>query len=147
MYSFRLTHNTATEHDIYKHLLRCSDQFIPPLSVVVNIDEYAKKIASLADTIEVWDNNNLIGLVAIYLNDRVNKRAFITNVSTDESVQGLGIAKDLLHQAFGRAIALGFKFVLLEVGKDNLRAIALYKKAGFLPSFERNGFVGMHKEL
>lgn len=130
--SYNFTVNTTEYSHIHEHLERCSDSFIPPLESTVDLDEYTKKIIAFAKRFEAWENDELIGLVAVYMNDLANGYAFITNVSVNKAHGGQGIAKRLLEQCIEDARKHGFKTIGLEVSKENQIAIALYKKLGFI---------------
>lgn len=123
--------NSATKNNIQNHLKRCNTLFNPHLSTYVNIEEYADKIKSNAYTFEAWDNEQLIGLVACYLNNSDTKQGYITNVSVEKNYQGKGIAKKLVQQTIDKAIALKFKTLFLEVNVNNSSAISLYQSLGF----------------
>jgi ribosomal protein S18 acetylase RimI-like enzyme len=118
----------------------CQNQFIPPLSNTVNISEYSKKIKKLATTIEAWDKEILVGLIAVYCNDYSRKNAFITNVSVLPEYKGMGIATNLINSTIVFVKALKFENILLEVNKKNTNAIKLYKKCNF-------GIVSMSEDI
>jgi ribosomal-protein-alanine N-acetyltransferase len=131
---FQYRHNTSTADDILVHLKKCDGQFIPVLSLVVDLKGYASKIYANADRFEAWQNNELVGLIAAYFNDTVNAAGFITNVSVDSSYSGYGIASALLTRCIDHAKTLHFKCIDLEVNKNNSKAINLYKKFRFVES-------------
>jgi ribosomal-protein-alanine N-acetyltransferase len=113
---------------IQAHLNRCKDDFIPSLDITVNIRAYAKKIAENTITFEVWQNNNLIGLIAAYLNDENHHLGFITNVSVEKEYAGKGIASQLLTNCINFARKKEYKEIALEVNLNNQQAIKLYEK-------------------
>jgi len=119
------------EAEIFEHLLECSDNFIPNLAETVNIRDYSKKVFENAITFEAWENNKLIGLVASYFNDNKNRKGFITNVSVSKNYQGKGIAAILLNMCKNYGAKYNFNSIKLEVNKNNILAIKLYKKLGF----------------
>src|SRR5690349_14652885 len=90
--------NKAELEQIVFHLLLCDQLFTPPLSSRVSIEEYAKKIELNALRFEAWDCDQLVGLVAIYMNDEKKSEAFITNVSVLDEYRGRGVATQLLTQ-------------------------------------------------
>jgi ribosomal protein S18 acetylase RimI-like enzyme len=137
---FQYTHNASTANDILVHLKKCDGQFIHALSLAVNLNGYASKIYANADRFEAWQNNELVGLVAAYFNDKVNAVGFITNVSVDNSYSGNGIASALLTMCIDHVKTLPFKCIDLEVNKNNRKAINLYKKFRFVQfgSFNNN---------
>lgn len=113
---------------IQAHLNRCKDDFIPSLDKIVNIAAYGKKIAENTITFEAWQNNNLIGLIAAYLNDENNLLGFITNVSVEKEFVGKGIASQLLMNCINFAKEKEYKEIALEVNLNNQQAIKLYEK-------------------
>ncbi len=135
--------NKASEAEIAEHLLRCDADFVPPLSGRVEINDYAKKIASKAARFEAWSDGRLVGLVAVYCNDPEKRIAYITSVSVLRESMGRGIAKSLMKQCIARVKALGMHQVSLEVASDNMPAIGLYEKSGFVAGRTKEPFVTM----
>jgi ribosomal-protein-alanine N-acetyltransferase len=128
---YQFTVNQGDQRHIYSHLLRCDNLFVPPLSTRVNVEAYATKLALSAERFEAWHTNELICLVAAYMNDPATKKAFITNVSTEASHQGLGIAGQLLSACIDHATKRGYNSIELEVAEHNRAAVHLYHKWGF----------------
>ena len=79
--------NKADKIAIEKHLSICSKLFIPPLETYVGISKYAEKLAKNAVTFEAWQGDQLIALIACYLNDKIRNQGFISNVSILSSFQ------------------------------------------------------------
>lgn len=129
---YNYTKNKATSEDLQKHLLKCSKLFSPPLDSYVDIHEYSRKIKDNAVTIEAWRSNELIGLVAFYLNNYNTLEGYITNVSVIKDHQGMGIAKQLINTTIEEALNENFKTLSLEVEIDNKSALELYNKTGFV---------------
>ena len=126
--------NKASERQIAEHLLLCEANFIPSLSERIDIEDYAKKIADQAARFEAWVGNVLIALIAAYCNDNKNPSAYITSVSVLKGWQGKGVASLLIQQCFEHIKLLGFDYVTLEVSNENISAIKLYEKHGFMIS-------------
>ena len=131
MKKYEIRHNTASFDQIVNYLRKADDHFIPSLSDQVDLEIYAKKIIDHAETIEAWQENALIGLLAVYLNNAKYSSAFITSISILKSFHGAGIAKKLMHDCIDLATRLDFEEVSLEVGRENVRAISFYHKIGF----------------
>jgi ribosomal protein S18 acetylase RimI-like enzyme len=129
---------TASAKQISLHLTECNANFNPPLDEKVNIQEYAKKIFKKSITFEAWANEILIGLVATYLNDNENHTAYITNVSVINKFIGKGIASRLMDNCIEYTKNNDFKEILLEVSKESIEAINLYKKFGFIYFNDKN---------
>jgi len=128
-FSFRT--NTANAAHISAHLRSCSEQFNPPLHQKVDIDAYSAKLAEYAVLFEAWDEDLLVGLVAAYYNDKVNRTGFITNVSTMRQYAGKGIASALLVSCIQYGQQQDFRTLQLEVNPQSHSAINLYHKYNF----------------
>jgi len=126
------TINQAKYEDIERHLIKCSKLFSPALDTYVSIPEYSRKIRDNAVTVEAWHSDELIGLVACYLNNDRTHEGYITNVSVIYEYQGKGIAEHLINNTIKEALRKSFKTLSLEVELDNKYAIKLYRKTGFV---------------
>jgi ribosomal protein S18 acetylase RimI-like enzyme len=121
----------AGENEIFEHLKACDKNFIPALSNRVDLGSYSKKLFEKAVTFEAWEKKNLVGLLAIYLNDEENEIAYITNVSLLVQYSGKGIAMELMRHCIEFSRGNKFKKIILEVNKKNKDAIRLYEKFNF----------------
>jgi ribosomal protein S18 acetylase RimI-like enzyme len=119
-----------TLEDIKKHLIRCSDSFVPRLESYINIDNYSKKIYEHAILFPRFDNDVLVGLVAVYDNPN-EKFGWITNVSVDPDYWGKGVATELLDECKEYFETKKYFSIFLEVFIANKKAIKLYIKQGF----------------
>lgn len=139
--------NHATHHDILLHLRECSDSFIPPLEYRADINTYASKIESLADTIEAWAKGDLIGLIAVYCNDLENRQAYITSVSIKKNFIGKGIASKLLKMCIKHVKDADFIEISLDVHEKNYQAIVLYERNGFKRIGMNNSIISMRCDV
>lgn len=134
---------TALLSDVYAHLVKCKNNFIPALDKKVDLLEYSKKIIENAVTFEAWSSFELVGVIAAYFNDIQNQKGYITNVSTLKEYFGLRIGTNLLKNCIDYAKSNNFKEIELEVNAKSLNAIKLYNKFDFI-EFDSNGeFVKM----
>jgi ribosomal protein S18 acetylase RimI-like enzyme len=60
---------------------------------------------------------------------------YLQTVLVAEAFRGCGYGSDLLRQAEEMALALDYNALSLHVWEDNLPALALYEKHGFVPAF------------
>ncbi len=127
----KYTEGMAFEQEIYSHLMKCNENFIPPLEKKVNIQEYSTKIFEKAVTFEAWNGDTLVGLVAAYFNDPDGQTGYITSVSTISAYMGKGIASILVNLSIDYARKNGFRTIFLEVAKANDHSIKFYKKFQF----------------
>lgn len=137
---------TAKKQEIVSHLKECSGNFIPPLYERINIEEYSKKIEDKSITFEVWSENILVGLVAIYINTTTHS-AFITNVSILKEYMGLKIAAELIDRCIEYVKQNDLEEIKLEVHEKNAKAISLYKKFAFIKYDTKNEFDLMKLEI
>jgi ribosomal protein S18 acetylase RimI-like enzyme len=128
----RYRKNSASCESIIGHLNKCGNDFNPPLYTYVNIEQYAIKIRDNAVTFEAWDENELVGLVAVYFNNLITRVGYITSVSVIEERQRAGIATNLMRKAIEFGKKKDFKELRLELNINNSSAIKLYKKSGFV---------------
>jgi ribosomal protein S18 acetylase RimI-like enzyme len=122
--------DTASATDIEFHLRECSADFSPPLEGRVDLPTYAAKLRTAATTCEAWHEEHLVGLIAYYRNDDTGV-AFITSVSTAARFRRSGLARTLLMQVLREVDEAGYSRTDLEVGRDNVAAIGLYRSVGF----------------
>ena len=139
--------NKATKAEIAEHLLRCDGDFIPPLTGRVEIEAYAQKIASKATRFEAWSDGMLVGLVAAYCNDQEKRIAYITSVSVLKEWTGKGIAARLMGWCIEHSKVSGMWQIGIEVSSENVPAIKLYEKSGFVAGKADMPFVTMNLYL
>ena len=120
-----------TQKHIHQHLTICSNSFTPSLDSYVNIKDYSEKIYNNAITFGKFDQDNLIGLVAVYDNPE-GEFGWITNVSVDPNHFRKGIAIELLNRCYKYFENQKYFSIFLEVHSDNEKAIELYNKQGFV---------------
>jgi len=137
--------NTSSIVSIESHLKRVSPFFIPQLSSYVNIGLYAQKIYDKALRIEYWSEENLVGLLAYYLNEP-ERFAYITNVSVESSYLRQGLAQTMIDMMINN-ITDKVDFVRLEVNANNIRALGFYSKNGFVEFLNKGDMILMEKRL
>lgn len=145
--ALRYNIKTSTAEDIYVHLEKCNNFFVPPLEQRTDLKEFSEKIFQKAITFEYWDNQVLVGMVSAYFNDKKNLTGFINNVSILDEYKKKNIASNLLTMCLKYAEQHEFTEIMLEVSKNNNPAIQLYKKFGFYNFEYRYDFIIMKKEI
>ena len=66
--------------------------------------------------------------------------AHLLKICLKEEIRGSGLSRDLLTCAENELITDGFGRVVLEVQKENLRAVGFYQKLGFYLTHEQKGY-------
>lgn len=136
------TINAANGEQIKEHLL--SSKFTFPLEdLISDMDEYLKKITQYAERFEAWDDEELVGFLACYVNNQATKEAFITMVTVLPNFSGKGIASTLTEHAIKFCQKQGYATIKLEVVESNVPAIGLYHKFGFAEYETVNGIIRM----
>ena len=92
---------------------------------------YFLKIDQNAEFLKHYCDQNLAGFIAYYCNNYESKRAFISLVLIDKLYRGKGISKKIFSQLFTLLKEKDFKSCSLEVRRDNVNALNLYKSLGF----------------
>ncbi|QDV45126.1 putative acetyltransferase [Stieleria neptunia] len=137
--SIRYTISQATGADILEHLQACSGQFRPPLAERVDLPTYAEKLFNHSVTFEAWHASKLIGLVASYVNQQTQPpSAFVSNVSVMTEYRSQGIARRLMCRCHDDVKQRGVQTIALDVSAENVPAIGLYSKLGYL-RFDKDG--------
>lgn len=80
----------------------------------------------------VRDDNGLCGYIGV--KPESDDRFFLSKLYLHKSRRGRGIASVMLERVFDEARKAGKKCVYLTVNKYNERAVAVYKKTGFVVS-------------
>jgi ribosomal-protein-alanine N-acetyltransferase len=141
-------HNAADEQSVLRHLIQCDASFEPPLSSRVSLDQYAMKLARFADRFEAWSEEQLVGLVAAYLNEQPTKPGFISSVSVLPSYRTKSIGAGLLTHCLRTARTKGFDVVELDVASSDERAQRTYRRLGFHDKNNtHDGFIRMSINL
>tara|TARA_B100001175_G_scaffold173632_1_gene147409 strand:+ start:332 stop:1516 length:1185 start_codon:yes stop_codon:yes gene_type:complete len=126
--------NKATSLQVKEHLTRCKNLFQPPLDSYVDIEKYSKKLKSKSILFERFDsinNNKLIGLIAAYDNSDV-KQGFISNLSIESEFFGTKLSSNILSECINYFKIRKYNSIILEVYKENKKAINFYTKNGFI---------------
>lgn len=117
---------------IVAHFLGCDAAFLADLRARTSLADYASKLQARALRFEAWSGGRLAGLLAVY-HDATTGAAYISNVSVLSEHCRQGIASHLLGACLAQARQLALREITLEVARDNLAAIALYRRHGFSP--------------
>lgn len=149
LYAMEITYKikTANPKEILAHLQECNDNFYPPLTERVDLEEYSRKLFEKSLTFEAWKEGALAGLLAAYFSQGADRPVFITNVSVLKKFMGLGIASELLGRCIQYAADENFTEIKLEVNNESIHAINLYRKFDFVIDDGSQGFLKMKLKL
>ena len=104
---------------------RQSNNFVPEGS------EYLTKLAVSAEVLSHDVHGECLGFIFFYCNDPGKHSSYITLLMVSPDARGLGIGASLVQYVLTLTVQRGFNVCRLEVRKENIAAIKLYKKMGF----------------
>lgn len=130
--------NNSSIENIYQHFNECNKSFVKEIQLRVSLQDYIEKIFYNAMRYEYWNNDKLVGLIAVYQNRGIGNPAYITIISVQESFYSKGIGTRMMLFLIQELKIKNFKRLLLEVQKKNIIAINFYIKTGFLIKSEKS---------
>lgn len=121
-----------TKEEVFSILLKFDNCFLPSLTnTITDLSTYTEKLFLNANIICVTNNKEIIGFVAFYSNDEIDKIGYITLIAVLPNYTGKGFGKMLLNKCIEKCKQNNMKKLKLEVNKNNYNAIKFYKKNGF----------------
>lgn len=112
---------------ISEHFTQLGDEFMGNLKKTVDIEHYAAKLSKLSIMNAVFDDQDLVGLIAYYQNFEKNE-IFISHVGVIPVWQNKGLASKLIKSV--TCEASGFR-TQIEVFEENLVARRFYETLNF----------------
>ena len=85
------------------------------------------------NTFACYDNDNIVGYIMVVVNVYDSSSVHIINLAVEENYRRQGIAEDLIWAVWA-SFFLFYKSITLDVNKENINALNLYKKIGFEPT-------------
>ena len=122
----------TTKEDLHEYFKIIDNTFNPPISSRIALDVYAERLANLSRRVELWEDDRLVGILAVYINADDKRSAFAAMYSIlpefrgDDDIQ-VGFRfwmEKLARQA-------DFDQILCEVYKENIGLINYYESGGF----------------
>lgn len=124
-----LGNDEDTYQNIVEYLKITDKDYDIPMSMLVNLEDYAQKIVSRAVTVAALENDEIIAMANFYCNDTESKIAYVTNISISRFAQGKGYHfKDLLYAVLKIAQKAGMKKLAAET--TDRRVLILHKRTG-----------------
>ena len=144
--------NNNSEHleSLIKYFKLLNNSFEPRLDTYIDIEKYAQKLLENAHVVILKDDDEFIGLYALYVNNFDEKIAYLSSIGVLEQFKGKQYSTRLIEDAISRAKITGMHQIKLEVMTKYDRAINFYKKFNFqLYSEDTNNptTVYMYKDL
>lgn len=139
----------SNERDVADLLRRFASRLGSLRSGLLSPDNMARKFVAHGSVLAAVDQDGPVGFAAFYHNDTASQTAFLSMIAVRDGAEGLGWGTALLAETEHRCSASGMERLALEVASDNGRAIAFYRRHGFvLSGAESNqGKIRMEKRL
>ena len=103
------------------------------------------KIDMLKNAVVLFEDGNALACGAIKKMDENSME--VKRMYTDEASRGKGFAKKVLTELEDWARELGFEFCVLETGKRQPDAIALYEKCGYQKIPNYGQYIGIENSV
>lgn len=116
--------------DILNYLSENDNNFIPPLSSRVKLEEYAKKIYKHSVQLWVKHEHEFVGFCALYVNPEFT---YISTISIVDKYKGVGAGKRLLNKVIDVTKRNFINEIRLEIQDKNKKVKSFYLKKGFTP--------------
>ena len=111
-------------------LTEADNYAIPPLSVLVNIREYALKLAEKATIFSALDNDRIVGISAVYVN-KAPLFSYATYLCALKPYQDDMVGIELVMKSINYCKAYGSASYRGEIRKSNKPLWNFYKRIGF----------------
>jgi ribosomal protein S18 acetylase RimI-like enzyme len=121
-----------SEKQIYNFLIDVDSSFPVPLSQKQDLYAYAKKLKDKATIASILCDERIIAMVAGYTENIIDNLAYISIVATTKDARGRGYARNVLQEFIQICREKRIRAVHLYTAKNNLPAMKLYKKIGFV---------------
>ncbi|MBU0482405.1 MAG: GNAT family N-acetyltransferase [Proteobacteria bacterium] len=115
--------------EVYNFLKEMNCDFVPPLSSQIILSDYVEKLCQCATCLFILEQNKIVGLSAIYCNDLINKRAFLTLFVIAKHLRRKGFATKLFNESLNVARSKKMSHFFWEVNSKNKKAMLFYEGA------------------
>lgn len=140
-------HQKLSYKEILNYLNENEQIFNPPLATRLDLKEYSLKLHRYATHFCAYSDRKLIGLIACYFNDEVNKTGFISSVSVNKKYHREGIFFNLMSEVIDFGRKKGFVKIKLEVRVENISVTHLYERTGFREVSSSGNIIVMELDL
>ena len=125
--------------DILEHFSKMEEDFVKNIERRILIYDYSEKLFKNASRIEFYDESNLVGLLAFYINKR---ESFITNCSIIPPYRKKKIGSRLMEKyeklcKFWMPLEIDFRLVLVRYSDGKGMPVGIKIEAKIDVNFER----------
>lgn len=133
------------EESFLQLMKKASKLFTPPISEVIDIEEYSHKLYSRASFAVCWEVGKIKAFTAYYKNKEA-RQLYVSLICVAEDFQRRGLGRRMLDM-LASLKKESFSSICLEVVKTNKKAYTFYKKYGFVEQEDRGLKLLMQKKL
>ena len=126
----RYENDSSIAAEVLRVLMSVNDEFVPHLNTWVDLDEYSKKVSSKAVCWLAYDNSELIGFAACYVN-KATDFSFWTMLAVRKEYRNRLVALQLEPIVIKYCRDKGSMGILAEVDPRHTDLINLHKYFGF----------------
>ena len=133
--------NNATNQILLANYIRDNEYLLPEtFSKYVDLNEHSKKLLTLGVCLVIFEEMQIKGLAAGYINDFENKQAFLQLLLVEKNSQNKHYGTLLLKSFLDKSLKILGKesLVYLNVDISNIKAKKLYEKIGFEESKKKH---------
>jgi len=124
--------------------MRQFGEYLPdPLSKRIDVDAYTEKLLAKGAVFLAMAEEMPLGLAAMYANNHITKKAYISLLAVRPTAQGHGIGRALVDVCVAHAAMNAMIGIRVQTLESNRHAMRLYERAGF----RRTGFNGQKVSL
>lgn len=136
-----LTYEDISMRRMIALLTSIESDYIPPLSSLVNISEYAEKLLKGAKVLVAVVGTVDVGAIGFYANNVETRTAFISTIGVLPVERGKNVGTLLIDAAERYCREKRMVNLQLEVSTKNIAALSLYRRLGFveLPGALKSG--------
>lgn len=129
---------TDGTNELLEFLIRVDRLFPVPLSEKTKLCDLERKLSNFGTLGIVRQNGKIVSLCAGYANDYLNFLAYISVVASLPEYSGKGYGKIAVSEFIEKAKRAGMRAVHLYVVKENIPAVKLYERLGFVDYIVEN---------
>ena len=122
-----------TYEKLLAFLLEADETFPVPLSQKQDLKAFAQKLMDRATLCAIWEDNRIVSLVAGYTENVQNNMGYMSIAATLPAARGKGYAAALVRSFLEKAGEKKLDGVHLYAVHENLPAMRMYEKLGFVP--------------
>lgn len=119
------------KYNILNYIEKENNSFPISMSSRVNLEEFVNKIFKFGKVYVLKKNDIIVGLIAFYANDYINRRAYLTYICVNKENRDKKFGLKLMNKMYDECKACGMKKIRLSTNINNVIAQKFYEKIGY----------------